>query len=64
MPCVPASFASVLPDIVWRPVVEPAAQYPWSVLWRADDHSDYVQEVVSCAKRLAGELGWLDGASA
>jgi DNA-binding transcriptional LysR family regulator len=64
VPCVPASFASVLPEIVWKPVVEPAVQYPWSVLWRAGDRSEYVQEVVSCARRLSVKLGWLDGSPA
>jgi len=59
--CVPASCAAALPDIVWKPLAEPAAQYPWSVLWRAGDHSDHVQAVVGSARRLSGELGWLDG---
>jgi hypothetical protein len=58
--CVPASCAIALPEIVWKRLVEPAAEYPWSVLWRAADRSDHVQAVVSCARRLSGELGWLD----
>jgi DNA-binding transcriptional LysR family regulator len=64
VPFLPASFASVLPQIVWKPVVEPAAQYPWSVLWRAGDCSDYVQEVLACTRRLSAKLGWLDEAPA
>lgn len=58
--CVPASYASEYPGIVWRPLTEPASLYPWSVLWRADDDNPHVQAVVSCARALSGELNWLD----
>jgi DNA-binding transcriptional LysR family regulator len=58
--CIPASCAAVFPEIVWKPLVEPATEYPWSVLWRADDSSDHVQAVVSSARRLCGESGWLE----
>ncbi len=57
--CVPASCVVELPRVTWKPLVEPAAHYPWSVLWRAGDRSDHVQAVVSCARRLSGELGWV-----
>jgi DNA-binding transcriptional LysR family regulator len=57
--CVPASYGSEYPGIVWRPLTEPASLYPWSVLWRADDDSPHVRAVVGCARTLADELDWL-----
>jgi DNA-binding transcriptional LysR family regulator len=58
--CVPASYASEYPGIVWRPLTEPASLYPWSVLWRSDDDNPHVRAVVSCARALSRELNWLD----
>lgn len=60
--CVPASYGSEYPGIVWRPLTDPASLYPWSVLWRAGDGSPYVRSVVSCARALSGELRWLEPA--
>lgn len=60
--CVPASYASEYPGIVWKPLTEPESWYPWSVLWRADDDNPHVRAVVSRAKALSVELGWLDPA--
>lgn len=57
--CVPASYASEYPGIVWRPLTAPVSLYPWSVLWRADDDSEHVRAVVACARSLADELDWL-----
>jgi DNA-binding transcriptional LysR family regulator len=62
--CAPASCAVALPEMVWRPLVAPVSRYPWSVLWRADDHSDHVRAVVGCARGLSQTLGWLDPPSA
>jgi DNA-binding transcriptional LysR family regulator len=58
--CVPASYASQYPGIVWRQLTAPVSLYPWSVLWRADDASELVRAVVDCAKALAAELNWLE----
>jgi DNA-binding transcriptional LysR family regulator len=61
--CLPSSCkSSQLPGTVWRPLVEPPSRYPWSVLWRAGDRSEYVQAVVACARSLSAELGWLEAA--
>ncbi len=57
--CVPASYGSEYPGIVWKPLTAPASLYPWSVLWRADDDSEHVRAVVACARALADELDWL-----
>jgi DNA-binding transcriptional LysR family regulator len=59
IPCVPSSCASVLPGVVWRPLVEPGCHYPWSVLWRAGDASDQVRAVIAGARRLATHRDWL-----
>ena len=61
--CAPASCVPTHPGVVWRPLVEPASRYPWSVLWRPDDHSRQVRAMVSCARELSRELGWLDNSS-
>jgi DNA-binding transcriptional LysR family regulator len=57
--CVPSSCAAALPGTVWRPLVEPVAYYPWSILWRSLDHRDPVHAVVTCAQELSRTLGWL-----
>jgi DNA-binding transcriptional LysR family regulator len=57
--CVPSSCIAALPGTVWRPLTEPASDYPWSVLWRAADDSGHVRAVVSCAQAMSKRLGWL-----
>jgi DNA-binding transcriptional LysR family regulator len=57
--CVPSSCISALPGILWRPLIEPASHYPWSILWRAADDSDHVQAMVGCAQAMSQRLGWL-----
>jgi DNA-binding transcriptional LysR family regulator len=57
--CVPASCLPVAAGVLWRPLVEPECQYPWSVLWRSGDCSEYVQAVVAAAGRLSRKFGWL-----
>ena len=57
--CVPSSCIAALPGTTWRPLTEPASDYPWSVLWRAADDSGHVRAVVSCAQAMSKRLGWL-----
>jgi DNA-binding transcriptional LysR family regulator len=57
--CVPSSCIAALPGTIWRPLTEPASYYPWSVLWRADNASEHVRAIVSCARNMSGRLGWL-----
>jgi DNA-binding transcriptional LysR family regulator len=57
--CAPASCRSAVSGVVWRPLVQPLSLYPWSVLWRVGDHSEHVRAVVTGARRLSRELGWL-----
>jgi DNA-binding transcriptional LysR family regulator len=61
--CAPASCRSAVPRTVWRSLVEPVTRYPWSLLWRANDRSEQVHGVVTVARRLSQELGWLQPAS-
>jgi DNA-binding transcriptional LysR family regulator len=57
--CVPSSCISALPGTIWRPLIEPMSHYPWSILWRANDDSDLVRAVVTCARTMSKRLGWL-----
>ncbi|GAA0994765.1 LysR family transcriptional regulator [Acrocarpospora macrocephala] len=59
--CVPSSFrSSSRPGTVWRPLIQPAAHYPWSLLWPAGEPSAQVAAVIESARRLARQLGWLE----
>jgi DNA-binding transcriptional LysR family regulator len=57
--CAPSSCAGALQGLRWIPLIDPPSRYPWSVLWRADDHSPPVRAVVHCARALSRKLGWL-----
>jgi DNA-binding transcriptional LysR family regulator len=57
--CVPSSCISALPGTIWRPLIEPASHYPWSILWRASDTSEHARAVVTCAQAMSQRLGWL-----
>jgi DNA-binding transcriptional LysR family regulator len=57
--CVPSSCIAALPGIMWRPLIEPASYYPWSILWRATDVSEQVRSIVDCARAMSSRLGWL-----
>lgn len=57
--CVPSSCIAALPGIMWRPLIEPASYYPWSILWRATDDSEQVRSIVDCARAMSSRLGWL-----
>jgi DNA-binding transcriptional LysR family regulator len=61
--CVPSSCITALPRTIWRPLTEPASYYPWSVLWRATDASEYVRAIVACTRAMSLRLGWLLTAS-
>jgi DNA-binding transcriptional LysR family regulator len=61
--CVPASCVSAVQGIVWRPLVAPVSRYPWSVLWRAGDHSEHVRALVASARTLSQKLSWLNAPS-
>jgi hypothetical protein len=53
------SCIAALPGTTWRPLIEPASYYPWSVLWRAAETSGHVRDIVSCARAMSRRLGWL-----
>ena len=57
--CAPSSCVPTPAGIVWRPLVAPQSRYPWSVLWRAGDSSEYVSALVDAARTLSRQLGWL-----
>ena len=57
--CVPSS-ADVPPGVVWKPLTEPKAWYPWSLMWRAGDRTRGVRAIVAAARSLSAELEWLE----
>lgn len=57
--CVPSSCTMALPGTIWRPLAEPTSHYPWSILWRPEGVSDYVQAIVTCTRAMSQQLGWL-----
>jgi DNA-binding transcriptional LysR family regulator len=57
--CVPASSAMPFPG-VRKLLIQPMAQYPWSVLWRISNTSEQVRAVLSIARGLSRKLGWRD----
>ena len=57
--CVPSSCIAALPGTIWRPLTDPASDYPWSVLWRVADDSGHVRAVVSSAQIMSKRLNWL-----
>ncbi|TDD12529.1 LysR family transcriptional regulator [Nonomuraea deserti] len=59
--CVPSSFrTSNRPGTTWRPLTEPATQYPWSLLWHDANPSPHIATVINSARRLAERLDWLE----
>lgn len=57
--CAPESGASTTAGVAWRPLTEPAARYPWSVLWRDGERSPQVHTFVACARSLSRDRDWL-----
>jgi hypothetical protein len=57
--CASASCVSALPEIVWRNLILPVSHYPWSVLWRACNHSKHVSALIASARTLSRQLRWL-----
>jgi len=50
--CVPSSCISALPGTIWRPLIEPASCYPWSVLWHKAKVSGHVRAIITCAQAM------------
>jgi len=57
--CVPSS-ADVPAGVMWKPITEPNAWYPWSLMWRAGSRSRGVQAIVNAARSLSAEMEWLE----
>ncbi|MDP4511652.1 LysR family substrate-binding domain-containing protein [Nonomuraea turcica] len=58
--CIPSSFrTSTRPGTTWRPLIEPATHYPWSLLWHDANPSPHIATVIDSARHLAERLGWL-----
>jgi DNA-binding transcriptional LysR family regulator len=61
--CVMVAPHSLAPPagVRWRPLVQPAPRYPWSLLWRAHETPAPVASVVAAARRLSRRQGWITG---
>ena len=57
--CAPSSCVPAAPGLVWRALVAPPSRYPWSLLWRRGDTSEYVRALLECAREISFGLGWL-----
>jgi DNA-binding transcriptional LysR family regulator len=57
--CAPSSCVPTAAGMVWRPLIAPPSRYPWSLLWRAGNPSEYVDALIECARALSQRLGWL-----
>jgi hypothetical protein len=56
--CVPRSCTPI-PGLRWLPLIEPAACYPWSLLWRACADSEALHWVLCCAASVSSKRGWM-----
>lgn len=56
--CTPAGKATASAEVTWRPLTETAPRYPWSLLWRAQNRSHYVSDLVATARRMSLDQGW------
>jgi DNA-binding transcriptional LysR family regulator len=59
--CAPRSSLPAPAGTVWRPLSDPRAAFPWSVLSLSHNASPHVRTVVACAHRAARQRGWLNG---
>lgn len=58
--CIPRSCGEVLSGTLWRPIVDPMAHYPRSLIWLADGRPAPVAAVRECAKAISHERGWIE----
>jgi hypothetical protein len=62
-PILTMSTQQAIPGAVLRPLVEPVALFPWSMIWRAGTHHPGLDALHRAADELAGDwLGTPDGA--
>jgi hypothetical protein len=52
--------ATLPPDLVLRPVIEPAVLWTWSLVWRRDEVRPVVLAAAEAITRDVGELGLHD----
>jgi DNA-binding transcriptional LysR family regulator len=57
--CAPRSCGVVSPHTRWIPL-DPVADYPWSLLWRAGNPAGLVAALRECAREVCTTLGWID----
>lgn len=60
MPVLTISSQPEVPGAVIRPLVEPVAIYPWSMIWRKDMRHSGLTALRDAGRDLAAAEGWLD----
>jgi DNA-binding transcriptional LysR family regulator len=60
LPILTISSQPDVPGAVIRPIVQPVALYPWSMIWRSDLHHAGLTALHAAARDLADVMGWLD----
>ncbi|MBC6462870.1 LysR family transcriptional regulator [Actinomadura sp. HBU206391] len=60
MPVLTISSQPEVPGAVIRPLVDPLALYPWSMIWCRDQRHPGLTALLDAARDLAEAHGWLD----
>jgi DNA-binding transcriptional LysR family regulator len=60
LPVLTISSQPEVPGAIIRPLVQPVALYPWSMIWRKDLHHPGLAALRDAAGDLATTEGWLD----
>jgi DNA-binding transcriptional LysR family regulator len=60
LPVLTISSQPDVPDAVVRPLAQPVAMYPWSMIWREDMRHRGLTALCDAARDLANAEGWLE----
>jgi hypothetical protein len=64
-PILTMTTQPAIPNAVFRPLVEPVALFPWSMIWNADTRHPGLHALHQAAEEMAATHDWLgmpDGA--
>ncbi|GAB3429214.1 LysR family transcriptional regulator [Flindersiella endophytica] len=60
MPVLTIASQPDVPGAVLRPLVQPAAVYPWSMIWRQDAGNPGLTALLEAARELGAAANWLE----
>lgn len=58
-PILTLSTQPEIPGGVYRPLIDPVALFPWTMIWRRSADSDAVATLLQAAKEVGAESDWL-----